>query len=152
MRKLLSVVGAFAVAMGVMAWSAQAEDAAKPDRKQERRQAKDGAGAGEKHAPGAVLERIQKVTAELNLTDDQKTKITGFLSDARTKLKELRETAKGDREKAREQVKAIVQETRTNVIGVLTDDQKAKLRELMKEHRGERKGGAGEKPAGKPAA
>ena len=69
-------------------------------------------GADTNSAQGARLERLKVALAELNLTDDQKAQI-----------KHIRWTVT-DREERRQQI-----------LAVLTPEQKAKLKQMIQEHR-----------------
>lgn len=141
MKKLMCVVAAFVMAVGMISVSAQAAGKAGKD-------AKDGQGKG---SPKQVIEVLQNAVAQLNLTDDQKSKINGFLDDARSKIKEIRANDKGDKQKAREDMLALRQNTRDSVMSVLTADQKTQLKDLLKEARADRRGKNADGPATAPA-
>ena len=155
MKKLLCVVASFVIAMGVMSWSAEAAGGkggkgGGADKKAARQAGKAGKGAGAagqdgkggRVPPKQAIDQLQEATAKLNLTDDQKTKVTGFLDDARAKFKEIREADKGDKQKAKEETRTLMQNTRDSIMSVLTDDQKTQFKELVKESRTNRRTGA----------
>jgi Spy/CpxP family protein refolding chaperone/peroxiredoxin len=112
----------------------------------------DGATTQPGSAPGEgpgqmLLRRFQEGVAKLELTDDQKTKVKSILDDASTKMQELRaKVASGaSRDELREQGRQIATDLREKLTGVLTPEQRAKLRESMQGALG---GSAASGPAG----
>ena len=96
---------------------------------------------------GERLAAFRAALAKLDLSADQQTKVDGILADAKAQLQALRGEGKtGDRAALRDKVRTILRETHDKLAAVLTPEQKAKLRELMKEHRQQTK------PGGKPNA
>jgi Spy/CpxP family protein refolding chaperone len=84
--------------------------------------------------PLAILERLQKVAAELNLTDDQKTGIQAIVADAREQAKGIREKAQADRQAAMQDLQKLLRESREKIVQLLTPEQSQKLTELLKDH------------------
>lgn len=72
--------------------------------------------------------RIERMTKELNLSEDQKTKVQAIFDQQKQKLK------------------AIHEETRTSLQGVLTPEQMTKFDEMRKQHRQLRGQKGGNKP------
>lgn len=96
---------------------------------------------------GERLAAFKAALAKLDLTADQQTKVDAILADAKTQLQALRGQDKtGGRAALREQVRTILRDTHDKLAAELTPEQKAKLRELMREHRQQTK------PGGKPNA
>ncbi len=69
-----------------------------------------------------------EVARELNLSDEQVRKFKDLQTEARRALAELLESK--DRAGKTEKLKKLREETRTKILAVLTDDQKAKVREI----------------------
>jgi Spy/CpxP family protein refolding chaperone len=92
--------------------------------------------AGMPRGHGARLAAFKAAVAKLDLTADQQTKIDGILADAKAQLQALRGQARtGDRTALRDKVRTILRDTHDKLAAVLTPEQKARLRELLKEHR-----------------
>ncbi len=88
--------------------------------------------AGERQQAGALFERLRARLGELNLSDDQKQKIEGFFTDARTKLEAMREQLKNaTREERLEQVRPIFQKLRTDIESVLSPEQVQALKQKL---------------------
>jgi len=99
-----------------------------------------------------IKQRVERLSTELNLTDDQKTKVTALLEKEAKEMRALREET--DRDTRREKMRAIRQEQDKELKTILTADQQEKwkeLREQMRQRRQHGAGGAGEAaPAPKP--
>ena len=98
-----------------------------PEQKQKAREQMAQAG------PLGILERIQKMAVELNLTDDQKTKIGTLITDVRDQAKGIREKAQGDQQAAMQEMQKLLRESREKVMQLLTPEQSQKLTDLLKE-------------------
>jgi Spy/CpxP family protein refolding chaperone len=118
-RKLLSLLGIPLLTVAVMATVADAADAAPPTTQST---------TGQKREE--VLQRIKSALAQLDLTAEQKTKIKSIFEEARTKLKAL----KGQSD-AKTQAKDIIQQARKDILAQLSDEQKAKLKEILSKNR-----------------
>jgi len=104
-------------------------------------------GAGGAGGRGGGAARMQAMLATLNLTADQKAKVTAIFADARTKA-----AAAGDDMDAR---RSIMQDANKQVEALLTPDQKTKFEAARAQARaagGYGGGGGGGAPSGAPAA
>ena len=87
-------------------------------------------GGGQGGRGGNMMAAMQ----QLDLSDEQKTKIRTIIQDSREQMQTLRQDGNGgDRQAMREKYRTLMEQTRTKVNDVLTDEQKAKLKELMPE-------------------
>ena len=83
--------------------------------------------------PLAILERIQKMAAQVNLTPDQKTKIGAIITDVRDQAKAIHDKAPGDQQAAMQEMQKLIRESREKVMQLLTPEQSQKLTDLLKE-------------------
>lgn len=74
-----------------------------------------------------------EVQAKLNLTDDQKSKLTDIREDVRKQMEGLRGDSGGDRQAAMEKFRTIRKESQDKAFAVLTDEQRASWKELTGE-------------------
>ena len=88
----------------------------------------DGHGRGMGMNPDAMLEHMSK---ELNLTDDQKTKIKPILEDQSKQMQDARQNTSASEQDRRAKMKQIHESTMTQVRPILTSDQQKKLDEMM---------------------
>ena len=89
-------------------------------------------------------ERVERMSRMLNLTDDQKTKLTGIFEQQQKQMQELRGNTSLSQEDKRAKMKENHEWTMAQVRGVLNAEQQQKLdkmEERMKERRD--KGGPG---------
>jgi len=91
-----------------------------------------------------VKERLAKLSEELELTADQKTKIEAVLKEQAESMRGLRDAAPEER---REKMQAARQEINAKIKGILTADQYAKW-EKIREERGPGGLGRGNRPDG----
>lgn len=97
-------------------------------------------------------ERLERLSKELDLTDDQKAKLKPIFEAEADKMKALREDTSMSREDRRAKMMEIQQKSSEDIKAVLTKDQQKKydeMRQRMMERRGPG-GPAGEKPPEKP--
>ena len=93
-----------------------------------------GHGAGEGHGRGmgmnadAMLERMSK---ELNLTDDQKTKIKPILEEQTKQMQDARQSTSTSDQDRRAKMKQIHENTMSQIRPILNSDQQKKLEEMM---------------------
>lgn len=124
----------------VLSLTARADDPPKPGAGQ-------GAPGGRRGA-GGFLERYHALVNKLDLTADQKPPIEAAFAEAKTAVEGVTKDAAGDQQATREKMKPIREALTAKVVAVLTDDQKAKLKELSD---AERPAGGRRGPASKPA-
>ena len=74
-----------------------------------------------------------RLAQKLNLTDDQKSRIQGFLEEQRTQRQALRNDAALSREQKQEKMREIQQQTRDNIRSVLSVEQQMKIEDLRKQ-------------------
>ncbi len=117
-RKLITFIAVIALSMPAAKTFADSDNTTattQPDQKEKR---------------GEALERFKSALEQLDLTAEQKEKIKSIMTEARSKLEALKGQAD-----AREQAKPILQKVRQDIAAVLTPEQKAKLREILKNDR-----------------
>jgi len=119
-----------------------------------------GKGATDRGRPGQEMKRGPGemglgLYSQLNLTEEQKSKIQEIQKIRREQFAALKEDATLTQEQKREKMKTIMESTQKQMDEVLTPEQKQKLdqlREQMKQRWQERqKEGKGNKPSDKPA-
>ena len=81
-------------------------------------------------------EAVARMSSKLNLSDDQKTKITPIIADRQSQMRALMADTSGERLQKARKVKSIMSDSDKKIEAVLTKDQK-KTYEEMKEERGE---------------
>ena len=99
-----------------------------------------GHGAGEGHGRGMMMssdEMLDHMSKELNLTDDQKTKIKPILEEQMKQMQDARQSTSGSQQDRRAKMKQIHENTMSQIRPILNADQQKKLEEMMS-HRGER--------------
>lgn len=88
--------------------------------------------------------RVERLSTELNLTEEQKTKVLAVFEEDSKKYQALREDSSTPREQRREKMAAIREESDKKLKTILKPDQWEKYQkqmEEMKKKAGERKGG-----------
>ena len=85
--------------------------------------AQQGGGQRGQMTPEQLAERYEKMKTELKLTDKQLTEIKKIEADYRTKMRDAREKAGGDREKMREEMTKLRNEQNAKVKPQLKEDQ-----------------------------
>ena len=81
-------------------------------------------------------EVVAKMSSKLNLTEDQKTKISPVIADRQTKMKALMADTSGRRMQKARKAKAIMSDSDKKIEALLSSDQKkayAQMKEEMKE-------------------
>ena len=112
-----------------------------------------------------LLQRFKDAMADLNLTDDQKTKIDAILDKAKDDARDMMAQMQNLQPQERQQkIRDLLMDLRQKIGDVLTDDQKQKLQEKLQSMRGPNArqgggfgagqggGGAGAAGAGQPGA
>ena len=103
--------------------------------------------------PGQIVEEFRKIAKELDLTDEQKTKVEAALKTAAEEFKTLREDDTIDPRDRRTRAEEIFGTLRKDVNGALTEEQRATLKKKMAERRpqgGPRQGAEGPGPTTRP--
>jgi Spy/CpxP family protein refolding chaperone len=94
--------------------------------------------------PEKMVERMQGMFSDLNLSEEQKTKMKGILEKAKADLVALGKPAEGqDRREHGEKMRGIMEPLREQMMGVLDETQKEKLREKFRSAGGQRPGAEG---------
>ncbi|MDB5323413.1 MAG: hypothetical protein JWN40_5044 [Phycisphaerales bacterium] len=116
------------------------------------RQPPAGAGGPAGGRVGALVQRFQDATKDLNLTEDQKPKVQAALADARKKFAALAPSVQGGQPSpdVREKFRTAMEDLRTELMTVLTPEQQEKFRASMQQGAGA--GGAGPGARPRPAA
>ena len=84
-------------------------------------------------ARGAVRDRLQQVSEQLKLTDDQKEKLKPIFKEQATKLRELRDNKDLSREDRTAKVKEIRESLAAKIKPILTPEQLDKWNKLRSE-------------------
>ena len=82
---------------------------------------------------GPGFPNIQRMAQELNLTEDQRTRIRGFLDDARTQAQALRNDTTLTRGQRIDRIDEIRSRTQDNIRSILTVEQQMKADDLRKQ-------------------
>jgi protein CpxP len=129
-----TVVALAMVAVLVLGQAAFAGQYAGPSRDRSGRRAMD---------PSARLERLSK---ELKLTDEQKTQLKPILEDQQKQFQALRDDTTMTREERMSKLQEIRKSTQERMNSVLTPDQQAKLQKMNenRRRRWDRRGGGGQ--------
>lgn len=91
------------------------------------------AGAQEMHrGHGSRLDWLSK---QLNLTDDQKTKLKPILDDESSQMKSIHDDSSLSQDQKRDKMKELRESTDTKIEDVLTPDQQTKFKELNAERK-----------------
>lgn len=130
--KKLSLIAAVALGTLVACSIATAQDAAKKKGRQ-------GFGAGQ---------GVEQLKKDLDLKDDQVSKVKAVLEERQKKMQELR--GETDREARREKMRSIMEESNKQMKKILTDEQYKKYEE-MRSQRGKQKEGGERKKSRKKA-
>lgn len=92
--------------------------------------AQGGPGGPGKHGPN-----FDKIAKELNLTDDQKTKMKAVLEEERTQMKALHQDTSLSKEERQAKMKEIRESTRSAIKQILTPEQLKKWEKHMQHNR-----------------
>jgi len=124
-RKLLVVLGVSILTLtaATQTFAASSADTSPPTTQ----------GAG-KEKRGEALERFKSALEQINLSADQKEKIKAIFTRARSKLQAVKGES-GPKGEARE----ILQQARKEIIAVLDEPQRAKLKEILQNDRAQAK-------------
>jgi protein CpxP len=86
-----------------------------------------------------VQERMDKLTTELTLTDDQKPKVEAVLKDSEKKMRELRADTATPQDEKRPKMQAIREDADKKLKEILTADQYKKYEAMPRPGRGGKK-------------
>jgi len=111
-----------------------------------------------RRGPMSPDDRLKQMTKNFSLTADQQAKIKPVLVDAQKKMEDARNNSSGDRQAMRGKIMQIMQDTNSQVRGLLDEKQKEKFdkleQERMQKMQDRRRGGSGkadgEKSGGAP--
>jgi periplasmic protein CpxP/Spy len=100
-----------------------------------------------------VKQRVERLSEELKLNDEQKTKMTALLETQAKQRRELMADQNLSRDERREKARAIMQDERKEVKALLTPEQFEKWQQLRSQMRARRGGQGGQQgePAPAPA-
>jgi len=99
------------------------------------------------------LQRIHQILDKLDLSAEQTAKITPILDQAESQAQSIRRDVKasGDRSAAKEKVRALVLQTKSQIEAQLTPEQKAKFDDQLKEARADRQAKRNSPPPTNPS-
>ncbi len=86
-----------------------------------------------------INERMKKMDQELNLSDEQHSKIRTILEDQVKEFRKLREESDGDREQMRERARKMMKDSDDKICEVLNPEQQKKYRKHQEERRKNRR-------------
>lgn len=92
----------------------------------------------------SVEQRVDRLSTELNLTDEQKTKVTALFQDQAKQMRAMRQDTSLSREDRRAKMRTMREDTDKKMKTILTPDQEKKWQQMRKEmrsRRGQRGGG-----------
>jgi Spy/CpxP family protein refolding chaperone len=95
-----------------------------------------------------VEQRMERMTTELKLTDEQKPKVEAVLKDTDKKTQEIRSSTT-DRDERAEKMKPVMEEETKKLKDILTPDQFEKYKKMQEQMRNRMRGGPGG-PGGPP--
>jgi len=95
-----------------------------------------------------VQQRVDRMSAELNLNEEQKTKVTALLEKQGKERRELFADNSLPREERRDKMRALMQHENKELKAILTPEQFEKLKTLREEMRPRRPGGKPGEPGG----
>jgi len=99
-----------------------------------------------------VQQRVERMTTELKLNDDQKTKVTALLEKQVKERRELMKDSSLPREERRQKMRALMESDNKQLKGILIPEQYEKWHTMAREQmRARRQGGHGEPGSPPPA-
>ena len=90
--------------------------------------------------------RLEWLSKELNLTDEQKTKVKPILEDEGKQVKAAREDTSLSQEQKHDKMKQIHETTNSQINDILTPDQQKKFSELKEQQKAHQEGTKPEEP------
>ncbi|MBI3896478.1 MAG: hypothetical protein HY313_11170 [Acidobacteria bacterium] len=100
-----------------------------------------GPGPGDRMNPGRFVDRMAQ---QLNLTEEQKSRVQSYLEDQRSQMQVLRNDTTLTREQKAERMREITQQTQDKMESILTVEQKQKAEDLRQQARNQVQERAGE--------
>ena len=85
-------------------------------------------------------QQLERMTTQLNLTDEQKPKVKAVLEETSKKMQEIRNAPDFDRSHMREKMQPVMEKQNEKMKAILTEDQFKKYQEMQQQQRG-KKGG-----------
>lgn len=89
---------------------------------------------------GQHASQLEWLSKELNLTDDQKTKLKPILADQNKQMRSVKEDTSLGQDQKRDKMKQIHESTSSQINDILTPDQQKKFAELKEQHKGHPEG------------
>lgn len=86
-----------------------------------------------------MQQHIDKVSAELNLSADQKTQVQGIMNDQMSQARSVRQDSSLSADQKEAKLKELHESTHSKINAVLTPDQQKKFAEMRKEMKEEHK-------------
>lgn len=117
--------------------SAQSTNASKEARRPERR-------------AFSAQTRVEAMSKQLNLTDEQKSKLTALYDEEFKQMQSIRAESSADPSKRQEKLRALRQENEKKLKAILTPEQWTKWEEVRNQFRGRRQNGQGAANKAKP--
>ena len=90
--------------------------------------------------------RLEWLSKELNLTDDQKAKVKPILADEGKQMQAAKEDTSLSQEQKHDKMKQIHETTNSQINDILTPEQQKKFAELKAQHKGHPEGSKPEEP------
>jgi Spy/CpxP family protein refolding chaperone len=118
-------------------YKAQIESVLTTEQKAKLKEGKKG-GRGEGFGKGDRKGQRGEFGKDLNLTSDQKAKVTSINSEFKTKMQAIKSNQSLPEDQKKEQFKQLAEAHKTNLKAVLTQDQINKLQEAKKNNKGKR--------------
>lgn len=81
---------------------------------------------------GDLVTRLRGAMEKLKLTDDQKKKVQDLFEDVGKQARDLRDKAQAGDQDARDKFRNLMQETREKLGNILSEEQRQKLRDLLR--------------------
>jgi protein CpxP len=94
--------------------------------------------SGQHH--GQRANQLERLSKELNLTDDQKAKVKPILEEQTKQMKTMREDSTLTEDQKREKMKLIHQSTHSQINDILTPEQQKKFEQLKEQQKAHHEG------------
>jgi Spy/CpxP family protein refolding chaperone len=90
--------------------------------------------------------QLERLSQELNLTDEQKEKVKPILDEQSKQMQATQDDTSLSQEQKRDKMKQIHQTTHSQINEILTPEQQKKFAELKEQHKEQRKESPSEQP------